>query len=89
MWWLYRFTRETGAAGTRVLDTDARAFAQAIVQETPNQAIWVEATARAADGGIDVWFSLPALPTGPPLAPKWRDELRACGLAARRITNRA
>ena len=86
MWCLYRFTRD--AARTDDLDGAVRAFAQTIVEHPASKGCWVEATARAR-GGIDVWFSVPVLPSHPALAPLWQDQLRRHGLAAQRITNRA
>lgn len=86
MWCLYRFTRSPES--NRGLDANVRSFAQTIVEQAANRAIWVEATARVG-GGIDVWFNLPVLPTDPTLAPAWQDQLRQHDLVAQRITSRA
>jgi len=88
MWCLYRFTRATKIGQLSDLDTDIHAFAQAIVQQPASKGVWIEATARVG-GSVDIWFSMPILPTDPALAPLWLEQLQRHGLAARRITNRA
>jgi len=88
MWCLYRFTRATKTVRSSDLGADICAFAQAIVQPPESEGIWITATA-CVGGGVDIWFSIPVLPTDPALAPLWQEQLRRRGLAAQRITNRA
>lgn len=89
MWFVYRFARNTQTAPpSRELDADIAAFSNTVVQRFGQPATWVAASARAPDGGIEVWYSLPQLPTDPVLKDFWAQCLSSYGLAGQRITNR-
>ena len=89
MWFVYRFARDVAAAATvptHTIDRDVAAFSNAIVQQVAGR--WVAASARAADGGVEVWFNLPALPSAAELNQVWAKCLSTYALTGKRITNR-
>jgi hypothetical protein len=89
MWFVYRFARDVGAAATisaREIDPDVAEFSNCIVQQV--QGRWVAANARAPDGGVEVWYNLPCLPSEPALKQAWAKCLSAYALTGKRITNR-
>jgi hypothetical protein len=91
MWFVYRFMRNTQAASMppeRAIDHDIAAFSDAIVREAGRQGRWVAPTARAPDGGIEVWYNLAQLPSQSPLREIWAEHLSRHALSGRRITNR-
>jgi hypothetical protein len=90
MWFVYRFRRNTEASvpPARAINHDIAAFSDAIVRQVGQQARWVAPTARAPDGGIEVWYNLPQLPSEPPLREAWANCLSTYALVGRRITNR-
>ena len=89
MWFVYRFARDVAAAATmptHAIDRDVAAFSNAIVQQVEGS--WIAASARAPDGGVEVWFNLPYLPSAAALTEVWAKCLSTYALTARRITNR-
>jgi hypothetical protein len=91
MWFVYRFMRNTQATpmpAQRAIDHDVAAFSEAIVQRAGQPGRWVAATARAADGGVEVWYNLAQLPSQSPLREAWAECLARYALIGRRITNR-
>jgi hypothetical protein len=80
MWWPYRFRDANGSADptSRVRD-----FASAV---TGVDDAFVEAAARAHDGGVDVWFRSRSAPSDALRA--WDAALMAHGLAAVRLKGR-
>ena len=91
MWFVYRFTRSAQADRLppgRAIDHDIVAFSDSIVRNIGPQGRWVAASARAPDGGIEVWYNLPQLPSESPLREAWAECLASHALTGRRITNR-
>ena len=91
MWFVYRFMRNTLTTPTspeRAIDHDIAAFSAAIVRQFGQAGRWVAATARAPDGGIEVWYNLAQLPSESPLREAWAEYLVSYALVGRRITNR-
>lgn len=89
MWFVYRFARNVEAAATRPtgdIDLDVAAFSRSIMQQVEGR--WVAASARAPDGGVEVWYNLALLPSEPALREVWSASLAAHALSGRRITNR-
>jgi hypothetical protein len=66
------------------LEPDVRAFADAVVERAGGPARSVEASARSADGGIEVWFCLQAPPEAD-LHEHWTQQLGRHGLNAERV----
>jgi hypothetical protein len=79
MWWPYRFRDATGGADPAAR---VRAFAAAVAGAGD---AWVEATGRAEDGALDVWFRCPGAPSE---SGAWDEALRASGLVAERLKGR-
>ena len=91
MWFVYRFMRNTQAvplSHDRAIDRDIAAFSDVIVRQVRQPGRWVAATARAPDGGIEVWYNLAQLPSESPLRDAWAECLADYALVGRRITNR-
>ena len=90
MWCCYRLTFDHTPRGdeSRELARAAAAFADAIAQHFAGNATWTAASAAQKEGGIDVWFGLPQLPTHPEFDPVWRERLRSFGLSGQRVPNR-
>jgi hypothetical protein len=91
MWFVYRFMRNPQAAPMppeRSIDRDIAAFSDAIVRQSGQPGRWVAATARAPDGGIEVWYNLAQLPSESPLREIWAVHQSSHALIGRRITNR-
>jgi uncharacterized protein (DUF1684 family) len=89
MWFVYRFAREVATAATiptHEMDRDVAEFSKRIVQQVEGR--WVAASARAPDGGIEVWYNLAYLPSDAALKQVWATCLSACALTGKRITNR-
>lgn len=90
MWYAYCFTFDkTAGAKDRRLEAEVAAVSDAFVAYFNGDGHWVAATARAKNGGIDVWYSLPKLPAEKPFAEFWRARLVERGLVAARVTGRA
>lgn len=91
MWFVYRFMRNNDTAPTqpeRLIDHDIAAFSDAIVRKAGQPGRWVAATARAPDGGIEVWYNLAQLPSESPLREIWAEHLSSYALIGRRVANR-
>ena len=88
MWCCYRFHLDAASAAGRELGAATDAFAAAIVRQAGGSATWSVASAPARDGGVEVWFGLPHLPTHEALAPLWQRQLESHGLVAQRVPNR-
>ena len=92
MWFAYRFTLVEDSAADALVQRDlghtVHAFSEAILRHFQGQGHWVAATARATDGGIDIWYSIPQRPTDEGFAPVWDAQLKAHGLAAQRVIGR-
>jgi hypothetical protein len=89
MWFVYRFARdvETAAAiPAREIDRDVAEFSNCMVQQVAGR--WVAASARAPDGGVEVWYNLPHLPSEAALKQIWAECLSVYALTGKRITNR-
>jgi hypothetical protein len=89
MWFVYRFARNAEAAATMPtgnIDQDVAAFSRSIMQQVEGR--WVAASARAPDGGVEVWYNLELLPSEPALREIWSACLAVHALSGRRITNR-
>ena len=72
----------------RAIDHDIASFSDSIVRQAGQQGRWIAATARALDGGVEVWYNLAQLPTESPLREVWAACLASYALVGRRITNR-
>jgi len=84
MWRLHRFARAIGASDPqRDLDADVHAFTQSLAQQV-TELHWVVATARAADGGVDVWLKAAA----PVDAAAWQQQLDRLALTSRVVKGR-
>jgi hypothetical protein len=89
MWYAYCFTLdEEGDAKGRRLDESVKAFSEAILAHFDGAGHWVAGSARAKNGGIEVWYSLPKLPAEKPFNEFWRAQLGKHGLVALRVTGR-
>ena len=91
MWCAYRFTFANAGADALVLrdlGNTVHEFSEAILNHFQGQGHWVAATARATDGGIDIWYSMPQRPGDAEFAPIWEAQLKAHGLAAQRVIGR-
>lgn len=88
MWCCYRFHLDPAATAGRELRTVTDAFAATIGRHFGGAATWTAASAAAPDGGVEIWFGLPQLPTHEALAPLWQQQLRGHGLVAQRVPNR-
>ncbi len=89
MWFVYRFARNAEAAATMPtgdIDQDVAAFSRSILQQVEGR--WVAASARAPDGGVEIWYNLPQLPSHAVLKEVWAKCLGTYALSGRRITNR-
>jgi uncharacterized protein (DUF1684 family) len=89
MWFVYRFARDVEMAATRPvreIDPDVAEFSNCIVQQVAGR--WVAASARAPDGGVEVWYNLAYLPSEAALKQVWAECLSAYALTGKRITNR-
>ena len=91
MWFAYRFTLDNATADTivqRDLDNRVHAFSEAILRHFQDQGPWVAATARATNGGLDIWYSVPLRPDHVDFVPVWEAQLKAHGLVAQRVIGR-
>jgi hypothetical protein len=88
-WRLHRFTRAGAAAGTaRSLGEDVRAFFGAVIEHFAGEGHWVQATAPARGGGVDVWFRLPVAPADANFGLIWSRLLTSSGLASQATSGR-
>jgi hypothetical protein len=92
MWYAYCFTLDA-ASETKdrklddsVLEKNVAAFSEAVLAHFEGAGHWVAGTARAKNGGIEVWYSLPKLPAEKPFNEFWRGQLAKHGLVALRVT---
>jgi hypothetical protein len=90
MWYAYCFTLDTDRGGKdRPLFDAVSAFSKAVVGYfSAEGGHWVPATARAKNGGIEIWYSLPKLPADKPFNEFWRARLAENGLIATRVGGR-
>jgi hypothetical protein len=89
MWYAYCFTLDVQSdAKDRRLDESVKAFSEAILKYFDGAGHWVAGSARAKNGGIEVWYSLPKLPAERPFNEFWRAQLAKHGLVALRVTGR-
>ena len=90
MWYAYCFTLDaTAGAKDRRLEAEVAAVSDAFVAYFNGEGRWVAASARAKNGGIEVWYSLPKLPAERPFNEFWRARLAEHGLIAARASGRA
>jgi hypothetical protein len=95
MWYAYCFTLAAASEAKdrsldeNVLDKSVAAFSEAVLAYFEGAGHWVAGTARAKNGGIEVWYSLPKLPAEKPFNEFWRAQLARHGLIALRVTGRA
>ena len=90
MWCVYQLAFESQpspATPQRDLRATVEAFAQSIVRHFDGHGCCVVAAAPARNG-VDVWFSLPKLPSDEAVAPYWRQQPSAFGLTGQRPANR-
>jgi hypothetical protein len=91
MWYLYRFTADTGFDNSEVspaLELRIAEFSESIFKHIGPDAHYARATAYAPDGSVEVWFNLPHLPLDGNLGEFWQKRLAECRIACRRIGNR-
>ena len=95
MWYAYCFTLDAASDANdrkleeNVLDKKVAAFSEAVLAYFDGAGHWVAGTARAKNGGIEVWYSLSKLPAEKPFNEFWRAQLAKHGLVALRVTGRA
>ena len=88
-WRLHRFTRAGSVTDSgRDIDDDVRAFFGAVIEHFAGEGRWMQATAPARGGGVDVWFRLPAAPADDNLRLVWSRLLTSSGLASQPISGR-
>jgi len=92
MWCAYRFTldaKDADAVMQRDLDNAVHVFSEDIVQFFAGDGHWVASSARAHDGGLEVWYSIPREPSDNDFVELWQQRLRVHGLVAQRVTGRS
>ncbi len=90
MWFVYRFYRDTNLAQTQQRDliADIAEFSNCVIRSGSQTGRWVPASAKATDGGREIWYNLPHLPDKGALGQAWARYLGEFALTCRRSTNR-
>ncbi|HET7065610.1 MAG TPA: hypothetical protein VFI49_15155 [Rudaea sp.] len=87
-WRLHRFTRAGAADSARGVGEDVRVFFGAVIEHFAGEGCWMQATAPARGGGVDVWFRLPVAPADADFRLVWSRLLASSGLASQAISGR-
>jgi hypothetical protein len=88
VWCCYRLVFEELAPPGRDIASTATAFADSVIAHFAGNGSWVAASAPVSDSSIDIWFSLPVLPTDQLFGEIWRAQMRAHGISGARVPNR-